>query len=162
MEEKDSKEVLQKLLQRLGEASDILLGLREYLELIEWRSQRVIKKLLRAATIMAMGFVIALVLTGIAIKRAHKEANRAKESIEQNRLAIRVGCTLLANAILEANRSRTPSTKKLVEAIFQTMSPQDQSEFLRLQKKEKNKGSVPVPDCDEVAKHPEAVIEQHR
>lgn len=169
MEEKDSKEVLQRLMERLGEASGILLGLREYLEFIELRAQRVIKRLLRAAAIMAVGFVVSLIIVGFAIDRAHREseraqrqANRAEDSIEKNRLAIRVGCTLLANAILDANNARTPSTKKLVEAIFRTMSPQDQTEFLKLRKRERGKGAIPIPNCDDVAKHPEKVIEQQR
>lgn len=165
--DEEAQRILQKLMENLGEASGVLHGLSDYLEYMEDRGQRVIRKLLRGAIIITIGFVIALAITGVAINRAnneadnaHDQAERAEVAIQKNRLAIRVGCTLLSNAILDASIP-PPSTQKLVKEILEGMTAEEVQNFTALVKQEKEEGvGVQPPDCDEVARHPERVIEQ--
>lgn len=163
----EAQRILRQLMENLGEASEVLHGLGEYLEYIEYRGQRVLRKLIRGATIIVLGFVIALALTGIAIDRAHDEANNAhreadnaKRSVLRNSLAIRVGCTLLANAIV-STQMPPPSTQQLVAEILEGMDPEELERFVKTQEQEDKEGlGLRPPDCDEVARNPRRVLEE--
>lgn len=167
-DDEEAQRILQTLMENLGEASGVLHGLGEYLEYMEDRGQRVIRKLIRAATILAVGFVAALFITGLAIDKAndeadnaHRQADRAAMAIKKNRLAIRVGCVLLSNAIIDSAMPPA-STQLLIGSLLKLMPPEDRKQFEDLQKQEDEEGTgLRPPDCDEVARNPEAVIE-HR
>lgn len=173
---------LHKLLESLGNATGVLLNLKDYLRALEARYRRLGHFVVRCIAIVGLGAVLAFVVVGFQIRqlenrgdRAEQSAARADEATDRlertaarNTEAIRVSCTLISNAIIESGaageRRASPTaserlTAMLIAAIVRGMAPAERAEVHRLQliTASSGGGRVTLPSCDDVAQHPETV-----
>lgn len=108
----------------------------------------------RWRTIGFVSFVITVALGGWSL--GHRQTSD-RQLIERNQQAIRVGCTLLANAIIESGAgggSNENATAMFVSAIQRVMTPEERERFRKLVGKPV---TLKVPPCREIALHPERV-----
>lgn len=181
---------LHRLLEKLGEGSDVLRDLRGYLEALDAYYSATTagllrrgRMLLRAAAIIGVGSVVALAITAKQVgkaaqlaQRADNAAARVEKIAAKNTLAIRVGCTLIVNLITDAGVGEQPSDTQpserqraqqalndlLVLAITQrVLTAPERARARRLARVVASAGAlVSTPDCDEIAKHPEDVVSE--
>lgn len=182
---------LHRLLEKLGESSGILLELRDYLEALdayydatttELRRRGVM--LLRAAAVIGVGSVIALAITAAQVRSVERAASAADASAQnaaraaaRNTVAIRVGCKLIVDLIVDAGagdvgRDRPSDVAKLqrqlnallVRAITaRVLTSSERARARRLAVAIARGGAlVQTPDCAAIAKHPERVLTSSR
>lgn len=87
---------------------------------------------------------------------------RQSDVSDRNQQAIRVGCVLLSNAIVQSGASSAGTsarrTQLFIAAARRSMTPKERAEFDSLAP-----GGPPtldIPDCDRIAKHPDSVHAQ--
>ncbi len=189
---------LHRLLERLAESTDVLHDLRHelsaYLESLEDRYRSLAHFVFRFCLIMGVGGVLAFVAVGCEVRKIDAAAGRADDRadraaraaqradavaaelevlVKRNGIAIRVGCTLLSNAIIQSGAARngkppkitaqTRLTALLVKSIVSQMPAVDQRRVRRLQAQvARDGGPVKLPSCDKVARDPESVIDERR
>lgn len=113
---------------------------------------------------------IALVLLSLAGLRMVDILTNTNNRVDSNRQAIRVSCTLLANAIIQSgsgngrasNAQPSPQqqlTALYISVIVRQMDGSERKEYHRLLDDATASGGnrVDVPDCERIARHPEAV-----
>ncbi len=81
--DKEATQVLQDLLENLGEASGVLVGLHGYLELLEQRYQKVIKHVGKGAMIVVVGLLIMIGFNAISLREARKVTSANKVLIDR-------------------------------------------------------------------------------
>lgn len=181
---------LHRLLEKLGEGTDVLKDLRGYLEALDTyysaTTAELLRRgrmLLRAAAIIGMGSVIALAITAIQLKQIEHSADRADVASKRvariaakNTVAIRVGCTLIVNLITDAGvgvqqtddqitdrqRAQQALNDLLVLAITQRiLTSSERARARHLARVIARAGPlVSTPDCNEIARHPERVLSE--
>jgi hypothetical protein len=177
-----AEKALHRLLESLGDATGVLLNLKEYLRALEARYRRLGVFVVRCIAIVGLGAVLSLIVVGCQIRnleargdrvdRAADRADTATERLERtaarNTKAIRVSCTLLSNAIIQsgaASPGGAPTAQGRLTGIYvgainrELLTPAERLEVHRLQLivAGSGGGGVTLPDCDEVARYPDAV-----
>ncbi len=125
----------------------------------------------RLAIVFAVLVVVAVAMGSVAVVQAQRASAATRDLAERNTEAIRVGCTLLTNIIIESGAGGQRSTSKAARAqaklsalyvrvIGRSMTIAEQREARRLAAVVASAGGiVTTPDCNEVALHPERVKE---
>ncbi len=110
---------------------------------------------------------VALVIVIVVV--AATGYDRLNALAHRNTDAIRVGCTLLANAVIQsgsggqrndtaAGKAQAELTRLAYIGISRSWTPAERARAIRLQAIiQKAGGVVATPDCDAVAEHPERV-----
>lgn len=176
-----AEKALHRLLESLGDATGVLLNLKDYLRALEARYRRLGHFVVRCIAIVGAGAVLAFLVVGFQIRqleargdRADRSADRADDATarlertaQRNTKAIRVSCTLLSNAIIQSGAA-TPGNRPTAQsrltgiyigAITRELTPAERAEVHRLQLivASSGGGRVALPDCDDVARHPDDV-----
>jgi hypothetical protein len=112
---------------------------------------------------------VALVCVSLAGLAMVTSLTATNNRVHDNQQAIRVSCTLLVNAIIQSGarrgagrgpQSQSPQqelTALYVGVIARHMTPNERRSFKTLAKNAAASGQIEVPDCDRIARHPEAV-----
>jgi hypothetical protein len=98
------------------------------------------------------GFVILMLGTAAALAGIVDGQRR-------NRTAIRVSCTLLANAIIESGGAQTNGPQAQLTALYvsvirRAMTPAETRQAANLAKQIPARTGLTIPDCERIAEHP--------
>ncbi len=174
-EDRAGQEAIRRLMESLADATGVLGGIRDYLTLLEDRYRGFTRRVLRRSNIVTIGLVIAIAVVASAQRKADRAATSATTSAAEvkrlaleNRLGLRVSCTLLAQTIADATadghgkpRTRALRLSRERNAIFvrivsrgATRAERERIATLTRQIARAG-GAIPTPPCDDVAEHPE-------
>ncbi len=177
-------EALQRLLEKLGESSGVLLDLRGYLEALDRYYSATAellrrgRKLLIAAAIVGVGSAISLAVSAGQLRSIENSARSARASAakveriaDRNTLAIRLGCQLIVDLINDAGVGETSSQSRvatlqrrlnglLVRAITgRVLTVGERAQARRLARQIAAAGSlVATPDCEDISRYPARYI----
>lgn len=106
-----------------------------------------------------IGFVTCLVAVAAGFFFLGRGLESSKRYAKENRRAIFISCTLLANTITEA--SQTPSddaTKYYLIAANRALTPTERKKFAAaVAKRRRTRGNLTIPNCTKVANNPNSV-----
>lgn len=170
-------EALHELLEELEHTGGVAgPKVRRYLEALEDRYLRLLRNTVRFGATIGLGVLLAFIGFGFQVRsleaakrRIDETARIARAKADRNSNAIRVGCTLLSNAIIQsgsataAGEQPRPSTQQklnslLIGSIVRGLPAADRERAQRLLRQLRREGGpLTLPSCDDVAAHPERV-----
>jgi ABC-type anion transport system duplicated permease subunit len=144
-------------------AREVVSALRELKPTVDRGRQVALAAL--AMTMVLLALTLLKVVT--AVTSNTQRVQTAQQAAIANRESIYVACTLLANAIaqtgtvVESNSNERPSARQqlnalYISAILSRMTPAERAEERRLRKQTSGR-LLEIPDCLQIARHPETV-----